>query len=164
MVERSPEKAGVGGSTPSRGTIKSTTCKPPNPKTCSNLFQNSNPGPAEICLSNASGEAAVCDFASLLKFHYADNIAADPRAFKKIVLRLVRRELPPRRGRPNDPQIDSAVQLVQQGKTVKQVLPLQIPGFDKLDTYGRYLAEKGLRAAITRRGKRTAARTVAHHH
>ena len=153
MVERSPEKAGVGGSTPSRGTIKSTTYKPPNSKTCSNLFHNSNPGPARVCLSNTSVEAAVCDFASFLKIHFSDNITADPRAFKKLVLHLIHRELPPRRGRPNDPQIDSAVRLVQEGKTVKQVLRLQIPGFDKLDTYGRYLAEKGLRAAITRRGK-----------
>ena len=164
MVERSPEKAGVGGSTPSRGTIKSTTYKPANPKTCSNLFQNSNPGPARVCLSHTSVEAAVSEFASFVKIHFVERITADPRGFKKIVLRLVRRELPPKRGRPNDPQIDSAVQLVQQGKTVKQVLRLQIPGFDKLDTYGRYLAEKGLRAAIARRGKRTAARTVAHHH
>jgi len=73
----------------------------------------------------------------------------------KMILRLVRRELPPKRGRPNDPQIDSAVRLVQRGKTIKQVLRLQIPGFDKLDTYGRYLAEKGLRAAIARRRNRS---------
>jgi hypothetical protein len=119
------------------------------------LFHNSNPGPARVCLSNASVEAAVCDFASFLKVHFPDNITADPRAFKKIVLRLVRRELPPKRGRPNDPQIDAAVRLVQQGRSVKDVLHLQIRGFEKLDTYGRYLAEKGLRAAIARRRKRT---------
>ena len=35
------------------------------------------------------------------------------------------------------------------------MLRLQIPGFERLDTYGRYLAEKGLRAAIARRRKRT---------
>jgi hypothetical protein len=43
--------------------------------------------------------------------------------------------------------------MVEQGKTVKDVLRLQIPDFDKLDTYGCYLAEKGLRAAIARRRK-----------
>jgi len=117
------------------------------------LFHNSNPGSAQVCLSRTSVDAAVCDFASFLKIHFSDNITADPRAFKKIVLHLIRRELPPRRGRPNDPQIDAAVRLVQQGKTVKDVLRLQIPGFDRLDTYGRYLAEKGLRTAIARRRK-----------
>ena len=160
VVERSPEKAGVGGSTPSRGTIKSTTYKPQNPKTCSNLYQNSNAGPAQVCLSNTSVEAAVHDFASFLKIHFSNNLTADPRAFKKIVLRLVRRELPPKRGRPNDPQIDAAFRLVQQGRTVKEVLRLQIPRFDRLDTYGRYLAEKGIRAAIARRRAHSKQRPV----
>jgi len=46
--------------------------------------------------------------------------------------------------------------MVQHGRTVKDVLRAQLPGFDTLDTYGRYLAEKGLRAAIARRRKYTA--------
>jgi predicted oxidoreductase len=41
--------------------------------------------------------------------------------------------------------------MIQQGKAVKQVLRIQISGFDNLDPYGRYLAEKGLRAALARR-------------
>ncbi len=45
----------------------------------------------------------------------------------------------------------------QEGKTVKDVLRLQIHDFDKMDTYGCYLAEKGLRAAIARRRKRLTA-------
>jgi hypothetical protein len=151
VVERSPEKAGVGGSTPSRGTILSTTYKPQNPETCSNLFQNSNSGPVEVCLSNTSVEAAVCAFASFLKIHFAKKITADPRVFKKSVLHFIRHELPPKRGRPNDPRVDAAVRMVQQGMTVKDVLRSQLPGFDRMDTYGRYLAEKGLRAAIARR-------------
>ena len=65
--------------------------------TCSNLFHNSNPGPARVCLSRTSVDAAVCEFASFLKVHFPDSISADPRAFKKIVLRLVRRELPRKR-------------------------------------------------------------------
>jgi hypothetical protein len=52
-----PEKAGVGGSTPSRGTIESTTYKSSEAKTCSNLFLNSNPGPAEVCLRLSSAKA-----------------------------------------------------------------------------------------------------------
>jgi len=81
----------------SRGTIESTTYKPSEAKTCSNLFHNSNPGPARVCLSRTSVDAAVCEFGSFPKVHFPDSISADPRAFKKIVLRLVRRELPRKR-------------------------------------------------------------------
>ena len=158
MVERSPEKAGVGGSTPSRGTIESTIYKPSKAKTCSNLFQNSNPGPAQVCLSSTSVEAAAREFALFLKINFAQEVARDAKAFKKQVIRLIRRELPPRRGRPNDPRLDYAIRMVEQGKTVKDLLRSQIPGFDLLDAYGRYLAEKGLRAAIARRRKHRASR------
>jgi hypothetical protein len=41
--------------------------------------------------------------------------------------------------------------MIDEGKTVKQVLRIQVPDFDRLDTYGVYLAEKGLRAALARR-------------
>jgi hypothetical protein len=44
--------------------------------------------------------------------------------------------------------------MFEQGTRIKEILRLQIPGFEKVDTYGRYLADKGLRAAITRRRKR----------
>jgi hypothetical protein len=82
-------------------------------------------------------------------------VARGPSTFKKQVVRLLRRELPPRPGRPNDPRLDAAVRLVEQGKSVRQVLRLQIPGFEHLDFYGRYLAEKGLRAALARRRRKT---------
>jgi hypothetical protein len=39
VVERSPEKAGVGGSTPSLATMFSITCIRPQPYFCSILFQ-----------------------------------------------------------------------------------------------------------------------------
>jgi hypothetical protein len=122
------------------------------------LFQNSNPGPAQVCLSYTSVEAAAREFTSLLKTKFAQDVARDAKAFKKQVLRLIRRELPPGRGRPNDPRLDYAARMVGQGKTVKYILRSQIPGFDKLDTYSRYLAEKGLRAAIARRRKHRASR------
>jgi len=105
------------------------------------LFHNVNPGPAGVCLRITSVETAVRDFTSFPKLHFADNLTADPKAFKKIVIRLVRRGLPPKRGRPNDPQIDAAVRLVLQGKTVKDVLQQEVRGFEALDTYGRCLAE-----------------------
>jgi predicted oxidoreductase len=45
--------------------------------------------------------------------------------------------------------------MLEQGKSIKEVLRLQTRNFDKVDTYGRYLAEKGLRTAVSRRRKRT---------
>jgi hypothetical protein len=104
--------------------------------------------------SNRNLEETVIQFVTGVRSRFQDQIASDARGFKKLIIRLVRRQLPPRPGRPNDPQIDAAFRLVQQGRTVKDVLRLQIPGFERLDTYGRYLAEKGLRAAIARRRKR----------
>jgi hypothetical protein len=154
VVERSPEKAGVGGSTPSRGTINSTTYKPQNPETCSNLFQNSNSGPADVCLSLTSAEASAREFALFLKTHFAQEIARDARGFKKLVLRLIRRELPPKRGRPNNPLLDDAVRMVTEGRSVKDVLRLQVHDFERMDAYGRYLVDRGMRAAIARRLKR----------
>jgi hypothetical protein len=53
VVERSPEKAGVGGSTPSRGTTTSTTYseQEQNPVTS---CHKTNSGAAEVCLSLSS--------------------------------------------------------------------------------------------------------------
>ncbi len=100
-------------------------------------------------------EAVTSNFTEQISREFAPEISRDPKTFKKSILRLVRRQLPPRRGRPNDPRIDAAVRMFEQGKRVKEILRLQIPGFEKVDTYGRYLADKGLRAAIARRRKRS---------
>ena len=98
--------------------------------------------------------ADVRRIAARLKRDYADEIARDAARFKKHVLGLIRQELPPRPGRPNNPRIDQALAMVSQGKSIKQVLRHQVPGFDNMDTYSRYLAEKGLRTAIARRRRR----------
>jgi len=102
-------------------------------------------------VSSQNIEQTISQFVSGLRGRFQDQIARDPQGFKKQIIRLIRQQLPPRRGRPNNPRIDAAVRMVHQGKTVKDVLRSQIPGFNSLDTYGRYLAEKGLRAAIARR-------------
>jgi hypothetical protein len=104
--------------------------------------------------TDALGER-VRRFTAHLKREFAAQIVSDPGRFKKQVLRLIRHGLPPRPGRPNDPHLDAACRMIEDGKTVKQVLRIQIPDFDRLDTYGRYLAEKGFRAAIARRRKHT---------
>jgi hypothetical protein len=48
MVERSPEKAGVGGSIPSLATMFSITYSHPETQTCSKLFQKQFPGSSEF--------------------------------------------------------------------------------------------------------------------
>ena len=92
-------------------------------------------------------EQTVRRFRLEIRNRFRDQIARDAQRFKKLIIHLVRWQLPPQPGRPPDPQIDAAVRLVQQGRTVKAVLRLQIPDFDRLDTFGRYLTEKALRAA-----------------
>jgi len=104
----------------------------------------------------------VRDFVQHLQRNHASDLARDARGFKKQVVTLIRRELPPRRGRPNDPRIDAALQMIQQRKSIKEILRCQIPDFEQMDTYGRYLAEKGLRTAIARRRRNSPARK--HHH
>ncbi len=98
-------------------------------------------------------EAFTGDFAKKIKREFAPEISRDPKAFKTSILRLMRRALPLRRGRPNDPQIDAAMRMLHQGKSVKEILRLQIRGFDDMDTFGRFLVEKGIRTAIARRRK-----------
>lgn len=102
-------------------------------------------------------ETAARDFATRLKSDFSQELARNPRDFKKQLLRLIRRQLPPRRGRPTRPEIEAALAMSRQGKTVREILRTQVPGFDQLDTWGRMLAEKALRQAISRR-RRTATR------
>jgi hypothetical protein len=97
-------------------------------------------------------EAAARDFTTYLKRDFAEEIAHRPRDFKKQVFLLIRHQLPLRQGRPTSPQIE-AVAMLREGKTVRQILHEQVRGFDQLDTYGRYLAEKALRQAVPAAGE-----------
>lgn len=93
-------------------------------------------------------------FTDRLQKMFSPEITRNAVGFKKLVLRFVRRALPPRPGRRNDPQIDAAIQLLQQGKTVRDVLQRQIPDFEKMDSYARILADRGLRKSLAARGIR----------
>ena len=99
-------------------------------------------------------ESGIREFTDRLKRDFAQEIAHNPRDFKKKVLKLIRHTLPPGQGRPPSPQIEAALVMLRQGKTVRDVLRAQISGFDQVDAYGRYLAEKALRQALARRGWR----------
>jgi hypothetical protein len=80
---------------------------------------------------------------------------ADLRAFRAELFKAVRAQLRLRRGRPTDPKLDRACELLKRGKPVAEVLRSQVPGFAKLDPYTRYLLAKGLRQAAARRKRRS---------
>jgi len=98
-----------------------------------------------------SPDSVARDFARKLRHKFSQEISSNPRDFKKQVIRAIRRELPPGRGRPASPRIEAAIAMLQQGKTVREVLQAQIEGFEQVDAYGRYLMEKALRQATARR-------------
>lgn len=96
----------------------------------------------------------IRDFTGQLSEKFRQEILSNPRDFKKQVLGAIRRELPPGRGRPASPQVDAAIAMLRQGKTVREVLHTQVEGFEQVDAYGRYLMEKALRQAMARRRRR----------
>jgi hypothetical protein len=107
-----------------------------------------------------SPSSDIRKFAARLLRDYANEFADDPHGFKKYVLRTVRLYLPPGRGRPRDTRFDAALAMLKQRNSIKEILRRQIPDFDQLDTYTRYLAEKGLRQAIARRRRLSSSRTA----
>jgi hypothetical protein len=98
-------------------------------------------------------EAFTGHLAEQIKREFAEELARDPKAIQTAVLRLLRRALPLKRGRPTNPLIDDALRMHEQGKPVEEILRFKVRGFDKLDTWGRMLAKKGLHTAISRRRK-----------
>ena len=83
----------------------------------------------------------------------APHIASDLRGFREDLLFAIKRQFPLKAGRPGDPLIDKACELVRSGKSMPRVLREQIKNWDTLDPYTRYLAAKGLRQAVARREK-----------
>ena len=59
-------------------------------------------------------ESTFEQFLARLKMNFPHQIQQAPADFKKGVLRALRRELPPRRGRPNDPRVDAALGMLAQ--------------------------------------------------
>jgi hypothetical protein len=98
----------------------------------------------------------VSRFASRLKLLFRDEIAADPRAFKKEIVEILKRNLPPFAGRPTDECISLAVRLKAEGKTWSEIYPLVIADHAFLDASERRLAETDLRSKI--RSRRNARR------
>jgi hypothetical protein len=109
------------------------------------------PGPARRKLA-----ALTAEFASGLKADpdLTPALVENPLAFRSELERLVRSQFRLKRGR--DPRLDAACRMVkEQGRTVPEVLRLQVKNFENLDAYTRYLAAKGLRQAVARRAGKT---------
>ena len=97
----------------------------------------------------------AADFMESLRHdaEFARAMNDDPRAFRADLIRAIRAQLRLRRGRHSDPKLDHAYELLRQGQSVAAVLRSQIPAYESLDPYTKYLAERGLRQAAARRKK-----------
>jgi len=111
-------------------------------------------GPQELGGPNL--ERDVKQFTARLQRRYPDQIAADPKAFKKRARGLVGRNLPPFAGRPMEESINQAAELRKQEHEWKEIYPLVIPDHARLDAALRRQAESNLRAAL--RSRRNARR------
>jgi hypothetical protein len=101
-------------------------------------------------------DGVVSQFAAHLCRDFADEIAADPKGFKKQATHHLKRHLPPFAGRPTEDSITKAIDLRKRGNQWKTIYPLVIPNRAQLDAAVRRQAESNLRAAV--RSRRNAAK------
>jgi hypothetical protein len=66
-------------------------------------------------------------FVNELRYQYRQEIRQDARAFKLELIALIRAEMPPFPGRPDDPAITTAEQLRAEGLTFDQVARRSFP-------------------------------------
>lgn len=90
-------------------------------------------------------------FARRLCRIFAGEISSDPRTFKKGVIEILRRHLPPFAGRPTEESITMAATLREKSREWPEVYRLVIPGHSELDPATRRQAESNLRSAIRSR-------------
>jgi len=90
-------------------------------------------------------------FTKSLRHDYAPEVARDARVFKRRVVELVRRGLPPGPGHPRDDVVTRAVELRAQHKSWCYVYRQCIPGFSHLSDEIQQLARIRLRSAVRSR-------------
>jgi hypothetical protein len=83
-------------------------------------------------------------------------ISEDPKRFKKQAVYHLKRNLPPRPGRPMEDAISKAIEMRNQGYPWKQIYPVCIANHAVLPPAERRVAQDNLRAA--RRSRRNAAK------
>jgi hypothetical protein len=99
-------------------------------------------------------EMALRRFATRLRRDYAAEIARDARGFKKDVVRLLRRELPPGPGRPPDEAVTRATNMRAKDQPWATIYCQCIPGYGSLNPGDRQLAASRLRTAVRSRRNR----------
>ena len=96
-------------------------------------------------------ERAVSLFAARLRRNHAEEIRRDARKFKRRVVSILRRKMPPFAGRPTGKAITRAIELRKQCQTWQDIYPQCISDHAGLDPAERRQAESNLRAAIKSR-------------
>ena len=104
--------------------------------------------------AKSSLDQYVRRFASRLLLEYGTDVSRDPKGFKKRVVALLRRNLPPFAGRPTEAAITLAINLRKKGLEWSAIYPSCIPRHASLPPAERQIAESNLRAA--RRSRRNA--------
>jgi len=72
-------------------------------------------------------DRGVKRFAKRLRRVYAKEISSDPRTFKKSVVEILRRHLPPFAGRPTEEAITMAAALRTEGREWREIYRLVMP-------------------------------------
>jgi len=101
-------------------------------------------------------ERMVSLFVKRLRVKHAEEIGSDARKFKRRVVSILRRKLPPFAGRPTEEAITRAIELRTQGCEWRDIYPQCIPGHASLPPAERRQAESNLRAG--KRSRRNASR------
>lgn len=99
-------------------------------------------------------EQEIRHFGNRLKRDFAQEMAPDPATFKKQVVRLIRRELRLRPGRPPSESVTRALKLRAVETPWLQVYRACISDFDTLGDGLRQLAMSRLRSAVRARRNR----------
>ena len=90
-------------------------------------------------------------FAEGLRQKFAAEIARNPRAFKRSVIRILKHELPPKPGRPSDEGVTRATQMRAKGRTWPEIYPACIADYTSLDNAWRQFEQLRLRSAVRAR-------------
>lgn len=90
-------------------------------------------------------------FARKLTRQFQDEIRSDPRQFKKRVIEVLRRSLPPFGGRPTDESVTTAANMRANQEEWLAVYRAVIPNHSQMDSAARSHAESNLRSAVRSR-------------
>jgi hypothetical protein len=106
-------------------------------------------------------KALTQQFAALLRIEFASEIEKDPRRFKRLVLGLLKAELPPRPGRPPSEAVTRAIEMLEQGKSWRKIYSKCLPPTSSQDS--RQLSQYRLRCAVrSRRSGRRRRKSPSH--